>query len=259
VLRVDDDPATLDLTATCLEREGLTVETEASAREGLDRLATNGDIDCVVGDYDMPGMDGLRFLQAVREGFSERPFVLFTDEGSEEIANEAAAGFVRAENVEALVGRQALEFVYPADAEAVSGRLERVFAERKRFPSTERRYVGVDGETRYAVAAAAPMTFEDQPAAQIVLNDVTDSTRIEWALRREREFVESTLDTLEDVFYIVDEDGAFVRWNDRLEKVSGYTDAQIGSMAVLDFFEGASAERIAGVHRGDTGNWRCDH
>ncbi|PSP70248.1 hypothetical protein BRC80_09360 [Halobacteriales archaeon QH_9_66_26] len=98
VLHVDDDPSVLDLAATFLEREGdrLDVETATSADEGLDRLAGADDdggsgteIDCVVSDYDMPEMDGLAFLERVREDHPDLPFILFTEKGSEEIASEA--------------------------------------------------------------------------------------------------------------------------------------------------------------------------
>lgn len=89
-LHVDDDPAFADLTAEMLETKGdrISVETVSSAREGLELLDSGG-IDCVVSDYDMPGMDGIEFLETVREGHPELPFFLFTGKGSEAVAAEA--------------------------------------------------------------------------------------------------------------------------------------------------------------------------
>ncbi|MFB6101769.1 MAG: PAS domain S-box protein [Haloplanus sp.] len=92
VLHVDDDPGSVSLTAEFLERMGddLVVETATSASEGLD-LLSEGPFDCVASDYDMPRMDGLEFLDAVREEHGSLPFILFTGTGSEEIASEAIA------------------------------------------------------------------------------------------------------------------------------------------------------------------------
>ncbi len=90
VLHVDDDPDITELVAVMIERETdqLTVESATSASEGLDRLATD-DFDCIVSDYDMPGTDGVKFLETVREEYPDLPFILYTGKGSEEVASEA--------------------------------------------------------------------------------------------------------------------------------------------------------------------------
>ncbi|OLZ39290.1 hybrid sensor histidine kinase/response regulator [Natrinema saccharevitans] len=73
------------------EHEQFAVVTEPSASEGLERLS-QAEFDCVVSEYQMPDMDGLAFLQAVREEYPDLPFILFT--GSEEIAGEAISAGV---------------------------------------------------------------------------------------------------------------------------------------------------------------------
>lgn len=90
VLHVDDDPDFLEVASTFLEREadGLSVETATSVNEALDRL-NQSKFDCVVSDYDMPRLNGLEFLEHVRELELELPFILFTGKGSEEVASEA--------------------------------------------------------------------------------------------------------------------------------------------------------------------------
>jgi PAS domain S-box-containing protein len=95
VLHVDDDPDFAEMAATFLERadERFVVETATSAREGLDRLAAH-DIDCVVSDYDMPALNGIEFLEAVREDYPSLPFVLFTGKGSEAVASDAISAGV---------------------------------------------------------------------------------------------------------------------------------------------------------------------
>ena len=95
VLHVDDDPGLLDLASTFVEREreGFRVTTATDAETGLE-LLEDEEIDCVVSDYDMPGVNGLEFLEAVRECHPSLPFLLFTGKGSEEIASEAISAGV---------------------------------------------------------------------------------------------------------------------------------------------------------------------
>ncbi|TKX76265.1 response regulator, partial [Halorubrum sp. SD626R] len=79
VLHVDDDPSVLDLTSAYLDRElaSVAVTSVTDPTEALDRLS-EGAFDCVVSDYDMPGMDGLAFFDALRERDRRVPFVLYT-------------------------------------------------------------------------------------------------------------------------------------------------------------------------------------
>ncbi|WP_199241425.1 PAS domain S-box protein [Halorubrum sp. ARQ200] len=95
VLHVDDEPALAELTAEFLKREDdcFTVKTVRSASEGLEHLS-HDDFDCVISDYDMPGQNGIEFLKSVRKKYPDLPFLLFTGQGSEEIAGEAISAGV---------------------------------------------------------------------------------------------------------------------------------------------------------------------
>jgi len=90
VLHVDDDPSVLDLTAAYLDRElaAVAVTSVTDPTEAVDWLSEET-FDCVISDYDMPGMDGLTFFDALRERDRRVPFVLYTGKGSEEIASQA--------------------------------------------------------------------------------------------------------------------------------------------------------------------------
>jgi PAS domain S-box-containing protein len=97
VLHVDDDPDLGELTATFLKRENPDFEvlTETSAEAALERLDENTDaINCIVSDYQMPGMDGIELLKTVREECPDLPFILFTGKGSEEVAGRAISNGV---------------------------------------------------------------------------------------------------------------------------------------------------------------------
>ncbi|WP_372911583.1 PAS domain S-box protein [Salinigranum sp.] len=94
VLHVDDDPAFARMTAEFLQRadDRFEVLTETDPRVALEQLTEDVDaVDCVLSDYQMPAMDGLELLRAVRTRFPDGalPFVLLTGRGSEEVAADA--------------------------------------------------------------------------------------------------------------------------------------------------------------------------
>jgi PAS domain S-box-containing protein len=95
VLQVDDDPELAAVAVDFLEQadERITAEAVEDADSALSYLDDRA-VDCIVSDYDMPGTDGLELLEAVRETYPDLPFILFTGNGSEEIASEAISAGV---------------------------------------------------------------------------------------------------------------------------------------------------------------------
>ncbi|MGZ0748591.1 response regulator [Haloparvum sp. AD34] len=90
VLHVDDEPDFAELAGEYLtrKRDCLDVTTASDASAGLDVLAAES-VDCIVSDYEMPGQNGIEFLETVRENHPELPFILFTGKGSEAVASDA--------------------------------------------------------------------------------------------------------------------------------------------------------------------------
>ena len=89
LLFVDDEPALLEIGKTFLERNaGLRVDTQETAIDAL-RLLETQSYDAIVSDYQMPDMDGIAFLKALREGGDTTPFIIFTGKGREEVVIEA--------------------------------------------------------------------------------------------------------------------------------------------------------------------------
>lgn len=95
VLHVDNQS---DITRLSTERLPETdgrfkVQTAASVSEALELLAET-DIDCIVSSYQQPEMDGIAFLENVREQHPDLPFILFTGRGDETVASEAISAGV---------------------------------------------------------------------------------------------------------------------------------------------------------------------
>lgn len=97
VLIVEDSPTQAQSIQLLLEDAGYQVTVAA---QGLEALASMGQTlpDIVVTDLEMPQMNGLQLVEAVRRDYAQVPVILMTAHGSEEIAalalRQGAASYV---------------------------------------------------------------------------------------------------------------------------------------------------------------------
>ncbi|WP_336336495.1 response regulator [Haloarcula brevis] len=183
VLCVDDEPSLADLIATHLERhdEGIEATGVTSATEGLSHLDEH-DVDCIVSDYDMPGTDGLEFLEAVRARAPDLPFILFTSQGSEALASDAiSAGVtdyiqkVHGTHQYAVLARRVRNAVEQVRAKAAAGAAEE---QTKRIldAASDGVLISVGGTVAYANPAAAALfgTDDGRDLRDRVLTDLVE-------------------------------------------------------------------------------------
>jgi signal transduction histidine kinase/ActR/RegA family two-component response regulator len=80
VLVVDDDIRNVFALTSALETHGMRVMHAESGKEGIDALKHNGDVDIVLMDVMMPGLDGFDTIRIVRqlEGYRDLPIIAVT-------------------------------------------------------------------------------------------------------------------------------------------------------------------------------------
>jgi DNA-binding NtrC family response regulator len=88
VLVVDDEPGVRSFLSGALETEGHEVDTAASGEEALTRLRARA-FDLLITDLKMPGIDGLRLLEAALGLQPELPVIVVTAHGNVESAVQA--------------------------------------------------------------------------------------------------------------------------------------------------------------------------
>jgi DNA-binding NtrC family response regulator len=89
ILVVEDDPNHGAMCARLLERKGYKARALTSGREALTVLAQNGEIDLVLADLQMPEMDGIQLLSAVKGKYPKIEFIVMTGYGTVKTAVEA--------------------------------------------------------------------------------------------------------------------------------------------------------------------------
>jgi PAS domain S-box-containing protein len=136
-----------------------------------------------------------------------------------------------------------LDGVHDDDREFVEDQMARVRAGES--IDIEYRIERGDDDIGWVWAKAEPI-FDGDEVVRVVgfTRDATERKRRERELQDERAFIEQALDSLDDVFYVVDPDGSLRRWNARLAAVTGYTDDELADCHVTEFFPDAEQSRI---------------
>ena len=88
VLIVDDEKNYPPILGAVLEEEGFEALTAASGQEALQRLG-EADVDIVLTDMKMPGMDGIELLEEIKKRDPELPVIMMTAYGTVDKAVEA--------------------------------------------------------------------------------------------------------------------------------------------------------------------------
>jgi PAS domain S-box-containing protein len=90
-------------------------------------------------------------------------------------------------------------------------------------------------DDRRAWAEVYP-TLLDDSSLQLLAFDITERKLENEQLAREKGFAESAVNSLPGIFYLIDPNGRFLRWNDNFKNISGYTDEEISRMHPRELF-----------------------
>jgi PAS domain S-box-containing protein len=158
------------------------------------------------------------------------PVVLYDAVGVIQYVNGATVEFANAPDRDALVGEEALSFVHEEDRSVTRERVGRVLEGREAVEPLEVRFVVADGTKRHAIVASAPVTYQGEPAGEVIIKDITDRKHRERQLRRERDRFELLFENLPSaaVHGVAREGEPIVeRVNERFEEVFGYDQSTV--------------------------------
>jgi PAS domain S-box-containing protein len=113
------------------------------------------------------------------------PDALFV-ESDEKIVfiNTAGARLLGADAPPALIGKSPVQFIHPDHRKRIQQRTRRLYEEHRPLSFVEHKIVRLDGKVIHVEMAAAPLTFEGRPAAQVILHDISERKQAEEEIRR---------------------------------------------------------------------------
>lgn len=123
------------------------------------------------------------------------------------------------------------------------------------------RFVRKDGSVADVQLMNSLSKLKGKVVIIVTINDITERVKAEKALREEKAFIETTLNTMPDVFCVFDLQGNPIRWNTALREVTGYDDDEIRSMNASDFYGDDlryQKEDLTKLFKGERGTFTSD-
>jgi diguanylate cyclase (GGDEF)-like protein/PAS domain S-box-containing protein len=138
-----------------------------------------------------------------------------------------------------------IEAVHPDDRAATREKYQQGMSKGK-FEG-EYRIVRPDGSIRWIEARSFPVCDATGRMIRVagIAADITQRKLAEDEILREKDFTAAMLDSLPGLFYVINEQGRFLRWNRNFEVVSGNSAAEMSNLAPTHFFGEVDQQRVA--------------
>ena len=138
--------------------------------------------------------------------------------------------------------------IHPEDIAAAEETLMQHFEEILPIYAAELRLKTRSGDYRWVLTRGK--VVERDAEGKVVRmsgthSDITERKKAEEAFRLEKHFSDTLIDSMPGIFSLFDVQGRFVRWNKRLESITGYFAEEIGQMKPTDFFVGEEKDYIS--------------
>lgn len=148
-------------------------------------------------------------------------------------ANEPAIELLGADGRGELDGRDIETFVHPDDREPFAEQLAAIEEWSERFGSTAQRWQSVHGETKHVAVSGGCATYDGEPAAFLVLRDLTRERTIERDLERSQKRFRTLFEQSSDAIFLIDPKTRTIREaNSRATELLEYAKDQLIGLSI---------------------------
>jgi PAS domain S-box-containing protein len=123
----------------------------------------------------------------------------------------------------------------PRNAEKWKAKHDRLYAGET--VEQEEALILADGRSRIFHSMGAPIVMQSEVVGILGINlDITERRTVEAELERERVLNNAIIDSVPGLLYLYDQDGRLVRWNRMHSELTGYSDQELASMSLMDWY-----------------------
>ena len=127
--------------------------------------------------------------------------------------NNKCLSLMGASSNEELIGQSVMSFVHPDYRGLVMERMKNVLNDGGVLPLMEEKFVRLDGSAVDVEVEAMPIGFNNQPAVQLIVRDITERKQVQEALKKEQYLMEALMNYLPHHIYFKDRESRFIRIN----------------------------------------------
>ena len=150
-------------------------------------------------------------------------------------ANDAILKLVGVESKEKVIGKNVLDYIHPDYKEKAILRMKKIQSGEYAEP-IEQKVLLPNGKEMYLEVTGIPFVYEGEPAAQIIIKDITDKKKAEKEIKESENLLKTIINNLNAGFVIIDaKTHEIVRCNIVATKLIGLPEEEITGKICHEF------------------------
>lgn len=140
--------------------------------------------------------------------------------------NPAALKLIGAQHPQEIIGKPILDVVAPDYRQAVIQR-NHEFVHGNEIPLVEEKFIRLDGSLIDVQVVATPITFQGEPATQVIVHDISEQKKIKESLRESEDRFRTLFEQAPLGYQSLDANGCLIEVNAAWLETLGYTRDQV--------------------------------
>lgn len=142
-------------------------------------------------------------------------------------ANQSAVKLLEADSLDQIIGMDISKIVHPNRQQEVNRRIEKILNDEAQYYLIEEEYLSLKGKRIPVEVTAVKILYNNKPAVQVIIRDISERKKAEQALRESEERYRMLVENQTDLVVKVDSDGKFQFVSDSYCKTFGKSEEQL--------------------------------